>query len=500
MEESPVLEKAVRVKMALLAKCLANIGYPKYLSKLTGLKKIYTSNFRYIDGDIIYPTGGRKQIQEEIKSNHEKHISHILSAIKRESKKFVELTASLNRIDFKEKTSKELNEFFNEYIDSFTKVYTLLMMPLEIEAVLTELIEKELEKKIDSEKDFSKFKRCFNAIAIASDKTETIKEKEDLLKLAINIKKKELDGLFKGEAKDIKKSLLEHKELLKKIDEHKDKYAWTGIRFLSGNPLEIDDFIIKLREILKKKPEEELRKLEDLRKKEVNEFENAIRELNPNKEFSQLIEFIKETVFLRTNRLESINKGNYYARPLLEEIAKQMNFTYDNVTYLFPNEINAFLEKNKSPDIDGIKERQEGYALIEEEEGTKLYVGRELEKIKKEIEKEFEEVEEIKGHTASQGKAKGIVKIVHDPSELGKVEKGDILVTVMTTPDFVVAMEKASAVVTDIGGVTSHAAIMSRELGIPCIIGTEKATKVLKDGDLVEVNANEGIVKVIQRK
>ena len=81
------------------------------------------------------------------------------------------------------------------------------------------------------------------------------------------------------------------------------------------------------------------------------------------------------------------------------------------------------------------------------------------------------------------------------PEDLEKMKPGDILVTTMTTPDFVPLMQKASAVVTDIGGLLSHAAIISREFNKPCIIGTKIATKVLKDGDEVEVDADKGIVR-----
>lgn len=69
----------------------------------------------------------------------------------------------------------------------------------------------------------------------------------------------------------------------------------------------------------------------------------------------------------------------------------------------------------------------------------------------------------------------------------------------MTTPDFVPAMKKAAAVITDEGGITCHAAIMSRELGIPCVIGTKIATKVLRDGDLVEVDAEKGVVRILKK-
>ena len=87
--------------------------------------------------------------------------------------------------------------------------------------------------------------------------------------------------------------------------------------------------------------------------------------------------------------------------------------------------------------------------------------------------------------------------IVKDRSELHLVENGDILVTRLTTPDFVVAMKKAAAIVTDLGGITSHAAVTSRELKIPCIVGTKNATRILKRGEMVEVDADQGIVKIL---
>lgn len=100
----------------------------------------------------------------------------------------------------------------------------------------------------------------------------------------------------------------------------------------------------------------------------------------------------------------------------------------------------------------------------------------------------------VKGETASPGVYAGKVKIIKDPSELKKIEKGDILVTSMTTPDMVPAMQRAGAIVTNEGGMTCHAAIVSREMGIPCIVGTENATDVLKEGELITVHASRGVV------
>jgi len=108
----------------------------------------------------------------------------------------------------------------------------------------------------------------------------------------------------------------------------------------------------------------------------------------------------------------------------------------------------------------------------------------------------------IKGIVVSRGKngfAKGRVRIVNDPFAASNFKKGDILVAPMTTPEYIFLMRKSSAIITDTGGLTSHAAIVSRELGIPCIVGTKIATQVLKDDDLVEVDASQGTVKLLSK-
>ena len=100
----------------------------------------------------------------------------------------------------------------------------------------------------------------------------------------------------------------------------------------------------------------------------------------------------------------------------------------------------------------------------------------------------------LSGAPASPGIAVGPVKLVTDASQIDRVKDGDILVSEMTTPDFVPAMKRAAAIVTDRGGRTAHAAIVSRELGIPCVVGAEKATATLKDGQVITVDGTNGKV------
>jgi pyruvate,water dikinase len=107
----------------------------------------------------------------------------------------------------------------------------------------------------------------------------------------------------------------------------------------------------------------------------------------------------------------------------------------------------------------------------------------------------------VRGASAYKGSAAGRVRVVFTVADAEKVERGDILVTTMTTPNLIKAMDRAVAFVTDEGGILCHAAIVAREMKKPCIIGTGNATKVLRDGDMVEVDANSGeVVKMIKHE
>jgi len=117
------------------------------------------------------------------------------------------------------------------------------------------------------------------------------------------------------------------------------------------------------------------------------------------------------------------------------------------------------------------------------------------EKKEMEVKKENEELKTlVRGLPASPGINRGKVRNIKDITEIDRVKDGDILVTVMTNPDMVPAMRRAAAVVTDEGGRTCHAAIVSRELGIPCIVGAKKASEVLAEGLEVTVDATRGVV------
>jgi len=111
----------------------------------------------------------------------------------------------------------------------------------------------------------------------------------------------------------------------------------------------------------------------------------------------------------------------------------------------------------------------------------------------------YRKIKKIEGTPAFQGNAQGKVRVILDEAEARQLQKGEILVAKMISAKFAFVLNRAKAIVADQGGMLCHTAMLSREFGIPCVIATRVATKVLKDGDLVKVNANKGIVKILKK-
>lgn len=158
--------------------------------------------------------------------------------------------------------------------------------------------------------------------------------------------------------------------------------------------------------------------------------------------------------------------------------------------------------ENTIPTRQELEKRFKGYVTIDD----KVYVGSNIDTAKENagIELVIPSIEDYKkgileGTTAYEGAYTGKVSIVLTKKDANNFKEGDVLVASTTVPDFIHAIKKAGAIVTDEGGIVSHAAITARELKKPCIIGTKIATQVLKDGDLVEVDTEKGVVRIIEK-
>ena len=203
-------------------------------------------------------------------------------------------------------------------------------------------------------------------------------------------------------------------------------------------------------------------------------------------------------------------------RTLMIELRRKIDIAADEATHIIANSLREIyprladladyisLEELGSESINKktlSKRASEIIFLVDDE----IISEKRFRKLEKRFKFQLEEIKAqrnsklIKGSIAFKGAARGRVRIIQKRAEIKSFQKGEILVSAMTVPDYLPAMKAASAFVTDEGGITCHAAIIAREMKKPCIIGMKIATKVLKNGDLVEVDANRGTVKIIKK-
>ncbi|MBI2426436.1 MAG: hypothetical protein HYV34_01185, partial [Candidatus Kerfeldbacteria bacterium] len=239
--------------------------------------------------------------------------------------------------------------------------------------------------------------------------------------------------------------------------------------------------------------QEQIRRVEGMNHL-VHERETLFRELQFSDREKQLYDIGAEIVWIKGFRKDALYYTSFIVDQIFRELGRRAGFSMNQMHSLAPWEVAKF----KTFTADELNERfrssvvrlQNGVIDVVVGDEARAYVAAQnIEKV------EVTNLAELKGTCACPGDVTGRVKIVNQPSEIHKMEQGDIMVAHTTYPALVPAMKKAAAIVTDDGGLTCHAAIVSRELQIPCVVGTRHATKILHDGDTVHVDAAHGIIQ-----
>jgi phosphohistidine swiveling domain-containing protein len=327
----------------------------------------------------------------------------------------------------------------------------------------------------------SKANYFFTILTSSTKDTYYLKEEKDLLRAAIKIKNdKKTEG--------------------KVLDQLVKDYSWLLINY-EGKLRTKNDFKKIVRKIIKenKNPNKTLRDLEIKKKKLIAEQKKLEQKLKISPLYHRLIKAIRKNAYLREYRKPLAVKAIFYERKLLNEIAKRLSLTEKELKFLLTPEIEKALRTDRV-DRKLIKKRINGSVYNFRRNSYQVFTGLAAKKLLQQITtKQKTDLEEVSGLSAYPGKVKGKVRVILDLSSLKGFKTGEILVTPATSPEMVSIFKKAKAVVTDEGGLTSHAAIISREMGVPCIVGTKLATLVLKNGDLVEVDAERGEVRKIKK-
>ena len=267
------------------------------------------------------------------------------------------------------------------------------------------------------------------------------------------------------------------------------KYSWIPCLDIQNKPWTFDEFRSHIKDFRK-----------NIQKSRIS-YSKALKQLGANKDERKTLDDAKLFAYIKDARDDFRRKGIFYIQSsLFKELADRLGVEIHDLAYLLENEIKGSILRNEKADKNLIETRKKGFVIMYDDKKNIICLsGKQIGDGLKALGLIKEPVKiNLQGTSASRGTAHGKAVIVKGVKDLQNVSKGDILVAVTTHPDYVPAMQKSSAIVTDEGGVTSHAAIVSREIGIPCVVGTKNATQILKDGDLIEVDANKGIVRKLK--
>ncbi len=287
----------------------------------------------------------------------------------------------------------------------------------------------------------------------------------------------------------------------------KKRFSEELIAQIAKDPALVD----KLCMLLKKTTDEFMAVFDELMSKDVSleEFQrlhNNVLEYYPyHIQVKVLVDYLPAELLKKY--LPQFEDARVYAEPLFTkflEFTMQLSAFHEKKTgypaklirAMTKDEFEQYLQDGTLPDRAMLEQRNKQSAFYFHEGKMHILLGDDVTKAEELV--LGKQSDEIEGQTAYPGTAKGRVQIVHDPDKAKDFKPGDILVAGMTRPEYVPLIEKSAAFVTDGGGVLCHAAIVARELKKPCVIGTQRATKDLNDGDIVEVDAEKGVVRKIE--
>ncbi|MFA4818876.1 MAG: PEP-utilizing enzyme [Patescibacteria group bacterium] len=280
------------------------------------------------------------------------------------------------------------------------------------------------------------------------------------------------------------------------------QYNFLPCYDIIDKPWDYDYFKNELKGILKRTVVELKSELKDMNivwRQRKNNFKAFLSRYDISQSEEDILRIAHDLVFIKDERDDYRRRGGYYGRRLFAEIGQRLDVDLRAACYLTVDETEGFLFRDIKPSRELLKERQTTYLLLRKlGSPTAVASGGQIKAIIKNehfLSLDQSKVDEITGVAGSVGMARGSVIIVNTKHDLRRVLPGSIMIAVTTSPDYVPVMRLCKAIVTNEGGITSHAAIVCRELRIPCIVGTKIATRIFKDGDLVEVDTKRGIVR-----
>lgn len=366
---------------------------------------------------------------------------------------------------------QELGKIITLYINRFTSSSIIDHFALGSDKIIADLVLKDLKKK----KLDNNFIEYFS-ILTAPTRQSFINDAEiDLLVTAYEFKKN-------------------HDIVL--IDKYQEKYFWLHNNYIDDHVLDVKYFLKEINRLIKSKYNLLLKagEIKNIPKINREKKQKLIKKIKLSKYLQTLLVISDDFCAWQDERKKSTFLMTHYLSLFLHEIAQRTDYTVEKLKYFLPQELLNIFHKSINKKI--IQKRMQEcvyigwpnkYVLSVE---TRLFAS-----LHKTFDRQITKQNKLNGLVASSGYARGRVRICLGYKEAANLKKGEILVAVMTRPDYIDGIKKAEAIVCEEGGLTSHAALIARELGIPCLIAVSNATKNFCNGDLVEVDAGKGFIQ-----
>lgn len=431
-----------------------------------------TGEVAYAEQEVV---GFGEIITAQIRENPQ-FAQKIAGFCKKRSDDLVRVATAIHRIKTNQRSNTSLGRLLEKFVITFRRLIPFLLVPHSIERYCTDEIERWVSGRTEVMELFTSPFEYDHSQDFAA------------LRLASYVKRY-------GWNERAKKQLSAHAE------RHRGLSMWS----ITDAPLSNDHFRQEIENLIVKyaDPLGEIRRITHQDKRRQHRVKAALVRMEANSHERAVVRLFQSYIALRTYRKNAICVSHYLHMPLVYEIARRMRLSRKEICYVTYEEMLDFLTYGKRVSAIIIHKRMKGWAALSWKGKEYIFSGpREVAKAMRTYGISFgargSASDQLVGRVACRGEVTGVVKIVRKIEELDKVKTGDVLVAVMTTPDYTPAFHRCSAIVTDEGGVTCHAAIVSREYGIPCIIGTKVATQVLHDGEVIHVDALHGVITKVR--
>ncbi len=387
-----------------------------------------------------------------------------------------------------------LDEFGLLFEDMYAYATALPLLGYRHENPLTERMNDLLFKKTQARGETGKFGDYFMVLMRPLKRLQTQDQELAVLKLAAAAAKEgvknsgELQAVFGGELESLR-----------------GKYSWLSFDFCDTVPWNLDyyaNLVVEKTLLGVEGIEREKRFLENYEKNAAAGFEEVKTKLGLTPDEAAVFEVVRDIGYYKWAREQVFQQATFRLKRVQDELGSRLKLqsTLES-KYLLSSEWRAALSNPSDFVRKAVLRTKSCLMLVSRDAGVRIVEGAAAESEYAAMVFAGEEVasgvKEWKGTPASPGKGRGRVSVVNVLADAPKMRQGDVLVSVATTPDLVPAMKKAVAIVTSEGGVTCHAAIVSRELDVPCVVGVRNIHKMLHDGEEVEVDATAGIVKKV---